>query len=104
MQEHSSGSDEPQRSRPDQPDESAAGTGSTTPDSADARQSGDLTGSPPGQWWARRGRLAWTAVAAVAAAVLAVAWLAVTGGLSRSPGGFLGHPQATSGKQDLRGG
>jgi len=37
MQEHSSGSDEPQRSRLDQPDESAAGTGSTTPDSADAR-------------------------------------------------------------------
>jgi hypothetical protein len=71
MQEHSSGSDEPQRSRPDQPDESAAGTGSTTPDSA--RQSGDLTGRPAGQWWARRGRLAWTAVAAVAAAVLAVA-------------------------------
>jgi len=76
MQEHSSGSDEPQRSRLDQPDESAAGTGSTTPDSADARQTDDLTSRPAGQWWARRCRLAWTAVAA---ASLAVAWLVQPG-------------------------
>src|SRR6185312_4097957 len=79
MQEHSSGSDEPQRSRPDQPDESAGGTGSTTPDSADARQSGDPTSRPAGQSWARRGQLAWTAVVTVAAAVLAVAWLVQPG-------------------------